>query len=84
LRAAITIRVAVSVRGISRITSCGVLSSFSSLIRRSSVVLNTALAPVFPGNLPANKKAARFGGCSDFLASIRQIEHDPPTASELS
>jgi len=36
------------------------------------------------GNLPANKKAARFGGCSDFLASIRQIERDPPTASELS
>ena len=36
---------AVSVRGISRITSCGVLSSFSSQIRRSSVVLNTAVAP---------------------------------------
>jgi hypothetical protein len=36
------------------------------------------------GNLPANKKAARFGGCSDVLASIRQIERDPPTASELS
>jgi hypothetical protein len=71
------------VRGISRITSCGVLSSFSSLIRRSSVVLNTAVAPV-RWNLPANKKAARFGGCSDFLASIRQIERDPPTASELS
>ena len=34
------------VRGISPITSCGVLSSFSSLIRRSSVVLNTAMAPV--------------------------------------
>jgi hypothetical protein len=48
------------------------------------VVLNTAVAPVFFGNLPANKKAARFGGCSDFLASIRQIERDPPTASELS
>jgi hypothetical protein len=47
------------------------------------VVLNTALAPGF-GNLPANKKAARFGGCSDVLASIRQIERDPPTASELS
>jgi hypothetical protein len=35
-------------------------------------------------NLPANKKAARFGGCSDLLASIRQIEHDPSTPSELS
>jgi hypothetical protein len=41
------------------------------------------MAPVV-GNLPANKKAARFGGCSDFLAAIRQIERDPPTASELS
>jgi hypothetical protein len=47
------------------------------------VVLNTALAPVF-WNLPANKKAARSGGCLDVLASIRQIERDPPTASELS
>jgi len=46
LRAAITIRVAVKVRGISRMTSSGVLSSFISLIRRSSVVLNTAVAPV--------------------------------------
>jgi hypothetical protein len=43
-----------------------------------------AQVPVRFGNLPANKKAARFGGCSDVLASIRQIEHDPPTASELS
>jgi hypothetical protein len=67
LRAAIAMRVAVRVRGISRITSSGVLSSFSSLIRRSSVVLNTAVAPVFFKNLPANKKAARSGGCSDFL-----------------
>jgi hypothetical protein len=83
LRAAIVTRVAVRVRGISPITSCGVLSSFSSLIRRSSVVLNTAVAPVF-WNLSANKKAARFGGCSDVLASIRQIERDPPTASVLS
>jgi hypothetical protein len=66
LRAAITIRVAVKVRGISRMTSCGVVSSFSSLIRRSSVVLNTAWL-LFLKNLPANKKAARFGGCSDFL-----------------
>jgi len=45
LRAAITTRVAVKVRGISPITSCGVLSSFISLMRRSSVVLNTAMAP---------------------------------------
>jgi hypothetical protein len=42
LRAAITIRFAVKVRGISHITSSGVLSSFNSLMRRSSVVLNTA------------------------------------------
>ena len=55
LRAAITTRVAVKVRGISRITSCGVLSSFSSQIRRSSVVLNMAVAPVVE-NLPAKKK----------------------------
>ena len=47
LRAAITTRVAVKVRGISRITSSGVVSSFSSVIRRSSVVLNTAVAPGF-------------------------------------
>jgi hypothetical protein len=31
------------------------------------VVLNPAMAPVFFKNLPANKKAARSGGCSDFL-----------------
>jgi hypothetical protein len=48
------------------------------------VVLNTARAPERLGNLPDNKKAARFGGCLDVLASIRQIERDPPTASELS
>jgi hypothetical protein len=47
LRAAITIRVVVKVRGISRMTSSGVLSSFICFIRRSSVVLNTAMAPVF-------------------------------------
>jgi hypothetical protein len=42
------------------------------------------MAPV-SRDLPANKKAARSGGgCSDFDASIRQIERDPPTASELS
>jgi hypothetical protein len=60
LRAAITMRVAVKVRGISRITSSGVLSSFSSFIRRSSVVLNTAVAPVFKGTCRPNKKAARI------------------------
>src|SRR3954454_5275555 len=57
LRDASTVRVAVRVRGISRITSCGVLSSFSSLIRRSSVVLNTAKAPVCEG--PAGHKKSR-------------------------
>jgi len=46
-RAAITMRVAVKVRGISRITSSGVLSSFNSLMRRSSVVLNTAVSLVY-------------------------------------
>jgi hypothetical protein len=54
-RAAITMRVAVKVRGISRITSSGVLSSLISLIRRSSVVLNTAVAPFFR-DLPAKQK----------------------------
>ena len=85
LRAAITTRVAVSVRGISRITSSGVVSSLISLIRRSSVVLSTAGSFGFCfADLPANKKAARSGGCLDCLAAIRQIERDPPTASELS
>ena len=46
LRAASTTLVAVSVRGTSRITCSGVLSSFNSRMRRSSVVLNTAVAPV--------------------------------------
>jgi hypothetical protein len=84
LRAAITTRVAVKVRGISRITSCGVLSSFISLIRRSSVVLNTALAPVFQGPAGQTKAARSGGGCSDFLLQFFQIERDPPAASELS
>jgi len=35
-------------------------------------------------NLPANKKAARIWRLFGFLAAIRQIERDPPTASELS
>jgi hypothetical protein len=69
LRAAITIRVAVKVRGTSRMTSCGVDSSFNSFIRRSSVVLNTALAPVLK-NLPANKKAARIWRLFGLLAAI--------------
>jgi hypothetical protein len=38
-----------------------VLSSFSSRIRRSSVVLSTAGSCHFE-TLPANKKAARSGG----------------------
>jgi hypothetical protein len=83
LRAAITTRVAVKVRGISRMTCCGVVSSFSSLILRSSVVLNTAVAPVLK-NLPANKKARQVWRLFGLLAAIRQIERDPPTASELS
>jgi hypothetical protein len=81
LRAAITTRVAVRVRGISRITSSGVLSSFICLIRRSSVVLNTAVAPVSK-DLPAKQKAARFGGCSDFLLQfVRLSAILPPPAS---
>jgi hypothetical protein len=45
-------------------------------------VLNTALAPVFLGNLSANKKAARFGGCSDFvLQFVRLSAILPPPAS---
>jgi hypothetical protein len=35
-------------------------------------------------NLPANKKAARSGGCSDSAATLCQIARDPPAASELS
>jgi hypothetical protein len=88
LRAAITERVAVKVRGISPITSSGVLSSLISLMRRSSVVLNTAVAPVFRDlfsrDLPAKQKAARSGGLFGLDAAIFQIERDPPTASELS
>jgi hypothetical protein len=81
LRAAITTRVAVRVRGISRITSSGVVSSFSSVIRRSSVVLNTAVAPGFE-NPPAKQKAARFGGCSDLLLQFFRLSAIlPPPAS---
>jgi hypothetical protein len=83
LRAAITTRVAVRVRGISPIISSGVFSSFNSLMRRSSVVLNTALAPGFR-DPPAKQKAARSGGLFGLGAAIFQIERDPPTASELS
>jgi hypothetical protein len=69
LRAANTIRVAVKVRGTSRMTSCGVDSSFNSFIRRSSVVLNTALAPCFEE--PAgNKKAARIWRLFGLSAAI--------------
>jgi hypothetical protein len=81
LRAAITIRVAVKVRGISRMTSSGVLSSFICVIRRSSVVLNTAMAPVF-WDLPAKQKAAKSGGCSDFSLQIFRLSAIlPPPAS---
>jgi hypothetical protein len=47
------------------------------------VVLNTAVVPVLE-NLPANKKAARIWRLFGLPAAIRQIERDPPTASELS
>jgi len=82
LRAAITTRVAVKVRGISRITSSGVLSSLISLMRRSSVVLNTAMAPVLSRDLPAKQKAAKSGGCSDFLLQFFRLSAIlPPPAS---
>jgi hypothetical protein len=82
LRAAITIRVAVKVRGISRMTSSGVVSSLICFIRRSSVVLNTAVAPVLePAGQTKSRQVWRLFG---LLAAILQIERDPPTASELS
>jgi hypothetical protein len=83
LRAAITTRVAVKVRGISRITSCGVLSSLISFIRRSSVVLNTAMAPLAFKDLPAKQKAAKSGGgCSDLLLQFFRLSAIlPPPAS---
>jgi len=82
LRAAITTRVAVKVRGISRMTSAGVLSSFICSIRRSSVVLNTAVAPVCFKDLPAKQKAAKSGGCSDFLLQFFRLSVIlPPPAS---
>jgi hypothetical protein len=82
LRAAITIRVAVKVRGISRMTSPGVLSSFICSIRRPSVVLNTAVAPVCFKDLPAKQKAAKSGGCSDFVLQFFRLSVIlPPPAS---
>jgi hypothetical protein len=84
LRAPITMRVAVKVRGISRITSSGVLSSFSSFIRRSSVVLNTAGSCVCFKDLPAQQKSRQVWRLFGLLAAILQIERDPPSASELS
>jgi hypothetical protein len=47
------------------------------------VVLNTAGSFGF-WDLPAHKKAARFGGLFWTFAAILQIERDPPAASELS
>jgi hypothetical protein len=63
-------------------TSSGVLSSFISWIRRSSVVLNTAVAPVFekPAGRIKSRQVWRLFGLP---AAIFQIERDPPTASEL-
>jgi hypothetical protein len=53
-----------------------------SLMRRSSVVLNTAMAPLCFKDLPANKKAARSGGCSDFLLQFFRLSAIlPPPAS---
>jgi hypothetical protein len=83
LRAAVTIRVAVKVRGISRMTSSGVDSSLISLMRRSSVVLNTAMAPCFRRPAGQTKKPPGLAAVRT-SAAILQIERDPPTASELS
>jgi hypothetical protein len=81
-RAAITTRVAVKVRGISHITSSGVVNSFNSRIRKSSVVLNTAVSPVVGRTRRPNKKAARSGGCLDFwLQFFRLSAILPPPAS---
>ena len=82
LRDACTTRVAVSVRGISRITSSGVLSSFSSRIRRSSVVLSTAGLLLVSETCRPNKKAARSGGLfGSFAAIFRSSAILPPPAS---
>jgi hypothetical protein len=63
-------------------TSPGVLSSFICFIRRSSVVLNTAVAPVCFKDLPAKQKAAKSGGCSDFLLQFFRLSVIlPPPAS---
>jgi len=72
------------VRGISRITASGVLSSFSSLMRRSSVVLNTAGSCVSLRTCRPNKKSRQVWRLFGLPAAIFQIERDPPTASELS
>jgi hypothetical protein len=53
-----TVRVAVSLRGNSRITSAGVLSSLMARMRRSSVAVDTAGTPE-AGHTGGNKKAAR-------------------------
>ena len=82
LRAAITTRVAVKVRGISP----------HHLLRRTqffqfanSKIVGGAqhgCGSCFLENLPANKKAARFGGCSDFLLQfVRLSAILPPPAS---
>jgi hypothetical protein len=82
LRAAMTTRVAVKVRGISRITSSGVLSSLISLIRRSSVVLNTAVAPVFQETCQPNKKPPGLAACLDLMLQLFRLSAIlPPPAS---
>jgi hypothetical protein len=64
-------------------TSSGGLNSLICVIRRSSVVLNTAMAPVLEG--PAGQtKSRQVGRLFGLPAAIFQIERDPPTASELS
>jgi hypothetical protein len=53
-------------------------------MRRSSVVLNTAVSPVVFQDLPAKQKSRQIWRLFGLMAAICQIERDPPTASELS
>src|SRR5215510_3102475 len=71
---AITTRVAVSVRGISRITCSGVLSSLSSRMRRSSVVLNMAKFLLVLRTCRPNKKPPGLAACSEFGLQLLLLE----------
>src|SRR5262249_52999091 len=66
--------VAVSVRGISCITCSGVLSSFSSRMRRSSVVLNMAKFLLVLRTCRPNKKPPGLAACSEFGLQLLLLE----------